>query len=102
MVVSTKLSAEDQHAQLMVITELVSALIKAYEAKKPLNLTKLKHDLSRKHHAPFIPKLVNIIAGIPQEYKAKLLPYLKVKPIRTASGVAVVAVMSKVHHKRKI
>jgi len=57
MTVTTKMSASDQHAQLMVITELVDALIKAYEAKQPLNLTKLKHDLSRKHHAPFIPKV---------------------------------------------
>lgn len=45
----------------------------------------------------YIPKLVDIIAAIPTEYKPKLLPYVKAKPVRTASGVAVVAVMSKPH-----
>ena len=44
-----------------------------------------------------MPKLVDIISSIPQNYKDKLTPYLKVKPIRTASGIAVVAVMCKPH-----
>jgi hypothetical protein len=45
----------------------------------------------------YIPKLVDIIAAIPANHKSQLLPYVKAKPIRTASGVAVVAVMSKPH-----
>jgi len=45
----------------------------------------------------YIPKLVDIIAAIPVEYKSKLLPYVKAKPVRTASGIAVVAVMCKPH-----
>jgi elongator complex protein 3 len=40
---------------------------------------------------------VDIIAAIPDDYKERLLPYVKAKPVRTASGVAVVAVMSKPH-----
>ena len=43
------------------------------------------------------PKLVDIISAIPENYKNKLLPLLKAKPVRTASGIAVVAVMSKPH-----
>ena len=42
-------------------------------------------------------KIVDIINSIPENYKHKLTPYLKVKPVRTASGVAVVAVMCKPH-----
>lgn len=34
--------------------------------------------------------MVDIIAAIPENYKNLLTPYLKVKPVRTASGVAVV------------
>lgn len=34
---------------------------------------------------------------VPEEHKAALLPQLKAKPVRTASGIAVVAVMSKPH-----
>lgn len=44
-----------------------------------------------------VPKVVDIISAIPESYKNKLLPYLKAKPVRTASGIAVVAVMSKPH-----
>lgn len=43
------------------------------------------------------PKLVEIIAAVPEEQRETLLPRLKVKPVRTASGIAVVAVMSKPH-----
>lgn len=43
------------------------------------------------------PKIVDIIAGIPEEYKSTLTPLIKAKPVRTASGIAVVAVMSKPH-----
>ena len=44
-----------------------------------------------------MPKLVDILAGLPESHKAKLTPLLKGKPIRTASGIAVVAVMAKPH-----
>ena len=33
------------------------------------------------------PRLVDIIAAIPHEYKDLLVPRLRAKPIRTASGV---------------
>jgi elongator complex protein 3 len=79
------------------ITEIINAVIKAYEAQVPINLSKIKSEVSRKHKLSYIPKLVDIIAAVPENYKAKLLPYIKAKPVRTASGVAVVAVMSKPH-----
>ena len=41
--------------------------------------------------------MVEIISALPDNYKNKLIPYLKVKPVRTASGIAVVAVMCKPH-----
>jgi elongator complex protein 3 len=44
-----------------------------------------------------VPKLVDIISAVPENYKQKLVPLLKAKPVRTASGIAVVAVMSKPH-----
>ena len=43
------------------------------------------------------PRLVDIIAAIPDDYRSILLPKLKAKPVRTASGIAVVAVMCKPH-----
>ncbi len=41
--------------------------------------------------------MVEIISALPDNYKNKLTPLLKAKPVRTASGIAVVAVMCKPH-----
>lgn len=79
------------------IAEVINSLIKAYDAQVSINLSKVKGEVARKYKLSFIPKLVDIIAAVPEAYKAKLLPYIKAKPVRTASGVAVVAVMSKPH-----
>ena len=43
------------------------------------------------------PRLVDIIAVVLPQYWKVLVPKLKAKPIRTASGTAVVAVMCKPH-----
>lgn len=94
---ASSLGLMNQEHYVLAISEIVNMLIKAYEAQVPINLTRIKNDISRKHKLPFIPKLVDIIAAVPEDYKSKLLPYIKAKPVRTASGVAVVAVMSKPH-----
>jgi len=44
-----------------------------------------------------VPKLVDIIAAVPEEQRTALMPRLRAKPVRSASGIAVVAVMSKPH-----
>ena len=43
------------------------------------------------------PKLADIRAAVPSSHKQALENRLRVKPVRTASGVAVVAVMCKPH-----
>jgi elongator complex protein 3 len=86
-----------QAAYVQCVAEVVGQLIKAYEAQIPINLSKIKGELAKKHKLAYIPKLVDIIAAVPEDHKSKLLPYIKAKPVRTASGVAVVAVMSKPH-----
>lgn len=87
----------DKETQIKVITEIINKLISSYEKREPVNLSKLKHDVGKKYRVPTIPKLVEIIAAIPENYKDKITPFLKAKPIRTASGIAVVALMSKPH-----
>jgi len=51
-----------------------------------VNITRLKCDLAKKRKLPDIPKLTDIIAAVPEDYRDKLVPYLKSKPVRTASG----------------
>ena len=62
-----------------------------------VDLNSLKMGASSKFCLARAPKLVEIIAAVPEEYRSVLLPQLRAKPVRTASGIAVVAVMSKPH-----
>ena len=45
-------------------------------------------------------QMVDIIAAIPESHRNVLTPYLKVKPVRTASGVAVVVFVFQSVHPR--
>eukprot|EP01100_Stratorugosa_tubuloviscum_P007605 TRINITY_DN3149_c0_g1_i1.p1 TRINITY_DN3149_c0_g1~~TRINITY_DN3149_c0_g1_i1.p1 ORF type:complete len:550 (+),score=248.71 TRINITY_DN3149_c0_g1_i1:88-1737(+) len=83
--------------QIKAITEIIQALIQAHKEGKDVNLTKVKTETARRNNLPIQPKTIDIIAAIPEEYRRDLIPKLKAKPIRTASGIAVVAVMSKPH-----
>ncbi|KAI8847409.1 hypothetical protein BC829DRAFT_433907 [Chytridium lagenaria] len=79
------------------VFEIVDQLITAHKSSKDVNLNTLRADVSKKHKLGSQPRLVDIIAAIPEQYKPVLLPKLRAKPIRTASGIAVVAVMCKPH-----
>jgi len=81
----------------LAISHIVQTLITAYNDNKSLNFTALKAQSARKYKLPGVPRITDILSSIPPEYKPKLLPFLRQKPVRTASGVAVVAVMSKPH-----
>jgi len=86
-------------AELLAIStaEIVRALIEAHDEHKDVNLNRLKGEIASKHGLKSQPRLTDIIAAVPQQYKRALLPKLKAKPVRTASGIAVVAVMCKPH-----
>lgn len=70
-------------------TEIVRRLIEAHHAGKSasVNLNSLKSQVSKKLNCQGTPKLVDIISAVPHEYKEVLLPKLKARPVRTASGV---------------
>ena len=89
--------ASHQSNYALSISYIVQELIRSYDEGLTLNLTKLKGDASKKFKLRGIPKMSDILQGLPIQYRSKLWPFLKTKPVRTASGVAVVAVMSKPH-----
>lgn len=91
------MSVDSKEATIKTIAEIVNQLINSYEKGENVNLSRMKQDISRRYKLAKMPKLVDIIASLPENYKEKLTPYLKAKPIRTASGIAVVAVMCKPH-----
>ncbi|XP_045432379.1 elongator complex protein 3 isoform X1 [Pipistrellus kuhlii] len=86
-------------AELMMLTigDVIKQLIEAHEQGKDIDLNKLKTKTAAKYGLSAQPRLVDIIAAVPPQYRKVLVPKLKAKPIRTASGIAVVAVMCKPH-----
>lgn len=79
------------------ITAIVKQLIDDYEKGATSNVSKIKADYSTKYSLIDSPKTVEIISAIPEEYRDALVPILKTKPVRTASGIVAVAVMCKPH-----
>lgn len=86
-----------EELMLMTVTDIVNELIQAHEDNRDVNLNRIKTKIASKYGMSTQPRLVDIIAAVPQQYKKVLLPKLKAKPVRTASGIAVVAVMCKPH-----
>lgn len=82
---------------MMTIADVIKQLVEAHEQGKDIDLNKLKTKTSAKYGLSAQPRLVDIIAAVPPHYRRALVPKLKAKPIRTASGIAVVAVMCKPH-----
>jgi elongator complex protein 3 len=71
------------------ISEIVEALIQAHKARKNVDLSSLKQRYASRNNLSSIPKTVDIIAAIPENYKKQILPKIKAKPVRTASGVRI-------------
>lgn len=99
----TKLLPESER-YMRACSDIASALIQDHEAqqndnalKKDLNLNSLRGQMAKKHRLSSQPPLTAIIAAVPEHYKKYILPKLIAKPIRTSSGIAVVAVMCKPH-----
>ncbi|KMU76214.1 histone acetyltransferase [Coccidioides immitis RMSCC 3703] len=100
---AAKLPPENER-YMRACSDIANALIQDYEAqrdstkpKKDINLNKLRGQISKKHSLSTQPPLTAIIAAVPEHYKKYILPKLIAKPIRTSSGIAVVAVMCKPH-----
>lgn len=93
-----KRSAAAEASLLMkTISEIVAHMIQAHNNGKNFDIEKLKGHYSEKNGLPRQPKTMEVIAAVPEEYRKYILPRIKAKPIRTASGIVVVAVMSKPH-----
>jgi len=90
-------SESNSQAYALAISYVVTSIIKAYDSGQSLNLSRLKSDAAHKYKIQGIPKLADILSSLPLSHRDQLLPFLRSKPVRTASGVAVVAVMSKPH-----
>jgi elongator complex protein 3 (tRNA carboxymethyluridine synthase) len=93
---SKKSSKQNEENVYAAISEIVRVLVDAHKSGKDVNVSVLKNQVARKYRSR-TPRQVELIAALPERYKKEMLPKLMRKPIRTASGIAVVAVMSKPH-----
>ena len=75
-----KMSKEEM--TVMAISDIIQELIKAHEDGRDVNLNKVKSQISAKYGLPSSPKLVDIIAAVPLDYRKILVPKLKAKPRR--------------------
>ena len=91
---------------LRACADIANALISDYKSqqqhdsskpRRDINLNQIRSQVAKKHYLKTQPPLTAIIAAVPEHYKKYILPKLIAKPIRTSSGIAVVAVMCKPH-----
>ncbi|RPB05766.1 histone acetyltransferase ELP3 [Choiromyces venosus 120613-1] len=90
----------ERERYMQACADIAHRLIQLHEENeggKDVNLNALRGQISKKHKLKTIPPLTAIIAAIPEHYKKYIVPKLIAKPIRTSSGIAVVAVMCKPH-----
>ena len=84
-------------ARAAALSEIADALLAALAARAPVNVARLKQTVAARHGLTSTPKLIELVAALPESARDKLIPFLRTKPVRSASGVAVVAVMCKPH-----
>lgn len=89
--------APEKERFIQCCSDITLELIDSLKTSKEVNLNGLITKNSKKYKLKSQPRLTDVINSIPDQYKKYLLPKLKAKPVRTASGVGVVAVMSKPH-----
>lgn len=86
---------KESKEERMVITigEIIQELLKAHYNNRDVDLNKLKTRISAKYGLNSSPRLVDIIAAVPSDVRNILVPKLKAKPIRTASGVSLLFIV---------
>nr|ASU54214.1 histone acetyltransferase [Hevea brasiliensis] len=87
----------EEEARVRAIAEIVNSMVELSRKNQTVDLNAIKSAACRKYGLARAPKLVEMIAALPESDRDSLLPKLRAKPVRTASGIAVVAVMSKPH-----
>lgn len=92
--------APERERFMQACADIAHQLIQDHEendGSKVTNLNSLRGQVSKKYKLSTIPPLTAIMAAIPEHYKKYINWKLIQKPVRTSSGIAVVAVMCKPH-----
>ena len=87
----------DSDKFLKAAAELAQYMITCYEKKITPDLQREKLRVAREMNLTRGLSSSEIIDALPSNYRDRILPYIRKKPVRTASGVAVIAFMCKPH-----
>ena len=92
---STDVDPAESEAFERVCESLVESLLAGEIDRDDLEAAKM--DACREHSAPKVPKNTELLDYAPEEHREELEPVLRRKPVRTASGVSPVAIMTSPH-----
>jgi elongator complex protein 3 len=83
----------DRQVEPSLLSELASQVCELGGAD-PDSLNKLKLEFCRKHHLNWMPRNSDILSALPDRVKESIAPSLRLKKVRSISGVNVIGVMS--------
>ncbi|GIQ80227.1 hypothetical protein KIPB_000990 [Kipferlia bialata] len=89
-----------QGSHMMALSLICNRLLQTYKETGTLttrSVAEARSQASQQYGLHVIPKVTEVLGALPPHFRDTLAPYLLSKPVRTASGVAVVAVMCKPH-----
>jgi len=84
---------ENPEVNSTMLTELATRIMEQ-SSLDPDILNKLKLEFCRKHELSWMPRNSDILSVLPEPAKQKLMPSLRLKKVRSISGVNVIGVMS--------
>lgn len=80
------ISGSSEERRVAAIAAIVREVWDAAKAGRPVKIARVAARAASQHGLSSAPRLVDIIAAVPAAAKPQLLPLLRAKPIRTASG----------------
>lgn len=80
-------NASNEERRVAAIAAIVREIWDAARAGRQVKVSRIAARQASEHGLAAAPRLVDIIAAVPAAAKPQLLPMLRAKPIRTASGI---------------
>lgn len=87
----------DPHDRYRVHREIIEALLNSTEPLSRRTVNRIKNRVCAKYHCESTPSNADILGSTIPEEADILRPFLQKRPVRTVSGVAVVAAMTRPH-----
>ena len=91
--------APSAEALIRCCSEIIKELYQSHEDGKDVSLNAVRAKVAKRNKLKQMPRLVDIISAVPEDQRDILVPKLKAKPVRTASGVSLPLYLSSPAHQ---